>query len=109
LLGEFPARFPVFQWHGETFDLPNNAILLATSSEYPHQAFCCGNHTYAFQFHFEITKDMVQRWLSISKIDISKKRNILTNLPLFLPPINQLCRMFMEPFLDSIETLAIEA
>jgi GMP synthase (glutamine-hydrolysing) len=104
LLGKFPARFPVFQWHGETFDVPNNAILLATSREYPHQAFRYGKHTYAFQFHFEITKDMVQRWLSASEINISQKRNILTNLPSFLTPINRLCRMFMKPFLQSIET-----
>ena len=107
LLGKFPARFPVFQWHGETFDVPNNAILLATSLEYPHQAFRYGNHTYAFQFHFEITKDMIQRWLFTSEINMSQKRNVLTNLPLFLTPINRLCRMFMDHFLHSIETQKI--
>jgi GMP synthase (glutamine-hydrolysing) len=56
----------VFQWHGDTFDLPPGAVLLASSALYPHQAFRLGRAAYGFQFHFEVTeaiiRDWVQRW-----------------------------------------------
>jgi GMP synthase (glutamine-hydrolysing) len=56
----------VFQWHGDTFDLPPGATLLASSIRYPHQAFRVGRAAYGFQFHFEVTdaviRDWVQRW-----------------------------------------------
>ncbi len=56
----------VFQWHGDTFDLPPGATLLASSALYPHQAFRVGPAAYGFQFHFEVTdaiiRDWVQRW-----------------------------------------------
>jgi GMP synthase (glutamine-hydrolysing) len=105
-LQSFPPRFPVFQWHGETFDLPEDAVLLATAQDYPHQAFRFGELTYAFQFHIEVTKDMVQTWLADSDVEAAKKRSILSSLPLHLPAINQLCKRFMTPFLQSIELQA---
>ena len=52
----------VFQWHGDTFDLPSGATLLASSSLYPHQAFRVGRAAYGFQFHFEVTEAIVRDW-----------------------------------------------
>jgi len=105
-LGAFPALFPVFQWHSETFDLPKGAILLATAQDYPHQAFRFGDLTYAFQFHCEVTGNMVRSWLSGSEVDEAKQRSIVSSLRLQLPVVHQLCRNFMQSFLDSIERLS---
>ena len=44
---------PVFQWHGDTFTLPEGAELLASSSMYAHQAFRFGSRAYGLQFHVE--------------------------------------------------------
>jgi GMP synthase-like glutamine amidotransferase len=54
-----PAETEVFHWHGETFDLPEGATLLASSEATVCQAFNWGDNVYAFQFHLEVTKDMV--------------------------------------------------
>ena len=43
----------VFHWHGDTFGLPDHAVLLASSSAYTHQAFRVAN-AYGFQFHIEL-------------------------------------------------------
>ncbi|MBJ9984386.1 glutamine amidotransferase [Acinetobacter sp. S40] len=53
----------VLHWHGDTFDLPENATLLASSVLYPHQAFSIEQHVLALQFHIEVAEDMFERWL----------------------------------------------
>ena len=55
-------RETVFQWHGETFDLPAGANWLASSSSCPHQAFRMGSNVYALQFHLEVTPEMIADW-----------------------------------------------
>lgn len=49
----------VFQWHGDTFDLPPGAVHLARSQRYKHQAFRLGRRVYALQFHLECTLSTV--------------------------------------------------
>jgi GMP synthase-like glutamine amidotransferase len=99
----FPSPFPVFQWHGETFDLPEDAILLATAQDYPHQAFRYKDSIYAFQFHLEVTEEMIRTWLAESEVEKGKQQMIIASLHLHLPVIHTLCRNFMGSFLGSIE------
>ena len=54
---------PVLHWHGDTFDLPNGATLLASTQAIPHQAFSWGTHALGLQFHVEITATGMERWL----------------------------------------------
>ena len=56
------SREIVFHWHGETFDLPPGAELLASSELCRNQAFRLGDHAYALQFHLEVTPDMIADW-----------------------------------------------
>lgn len=102
----FPSTFPVFQWHSETFDLPDGAALLATSQDYPHQAFRFGDLTYAFQFHLEMTESMIRRWLEESEVQNAKKHGILSFMPFQLSLITQLCGRFLRSFVELIEIKA---
>src|ERR1035441_8740413 len=52
----------VFHWHGETFDLPPGAELLASSDLCRHQAYRIGERVYAIQFHLEVTPEMIADW-----------------------------------------------
>jgi GMP synthase-like glutamine amidotransferase len=61
LLAGFPDKFPVFQWHGDTFHLPEHARLLASSGVCPHQLFRLGKFV-GVQFHLELNAAAVQIW-----------------------------------------------
>ncbi len=54
---------PVLHWHGDTFDLPQGAALLASSEAYQNQAFSYGANAIAFQFHPEAGAIGFERWL----------------------------------------------
>lgn len=68
--GDIWRRFKVFQWHGETFDIPGGAVRLAGSALYPNQAFRYGHGVYALQFHPEVTKEMVYGWMEEDQADM---------------------------------------
>lgn len=69
----------VFQWHGDTFDLPSGAVRLASSELYPNQAFRFSDRVYALQFHIEVTPKIVFDWLKDEKgIDL-KDVNVQSN------------------------------
>ena len=53
----------VFQWHGETFDLPPGAEHLAYSSACRHQAFRVGKNVHGLQFHLEVTPGIIEAWV----------------------------------------------
>jgi GMP synthase-like glutamine amidotransferase len=65
LFAGLPDRFPVFQWHGDTFSIPSGANRLATSQTCQNQAFRFGfgGIAYALQFHVEVTPFMVEEWV----------------------------------------------
>ncbi len=63
LLGRLPRRQTVFQWHGDSFELPAGAVHLARSAACRNQTFRVGPAAYGLQFHLEITSSMVAEWL----------------------------------------------
>ncbi len=60
-----PRDLLTLQWHGETFDLPDGGVALASSSAYPNQAFRWGPHAYAIQFHLEVSTQMACDWSEV--------------------------------------------
>ncbi|OJF95137.1 type 1 glutamine amidotransferase [Pararhizobium antarcticum] len=62
LLGGISHSFPIFEWHSDTFTLPEGAVHLATNGTAAHQAFRIGRAAYGTQFHFEASKKVVDDW-----------------------------------------------
>ena len=67
---------PVLHWHGDTFDLPQGAELLASTTICRNQAFRYGKSVLAFQFHPEASAKNFERWLIGHAVEISSVRGL---------------------------------
>ncbi|HMK64184.1 MAG TPA: type 1 glutamine amidotransferase [Thermodesulfobacteriota bacterium] len=109
LFGMLDPYFLVFQWHGETFDLPTEAVCLAGNQAYPHQAFRYGNLAYGLQFHMEITKPMLKNWISSWAEEITEARpkvtgqGIMSEAKIYLDRVNRQARAIFQEFTRGAE------
>jgi len=62
LFHNLPYQFVSYQWHSDSFDIPESGVLLARTSACPNQAFRYDEKIYGVQFHPEVTEDIVREW-----------------------------------------------
>jgi len=96
----------LLHWHGDTFDLPTGAKLLASSSQYPHQVFSLGTSILALQCHPEVTLSGLEHWyvghcceLSHAGIDVQQLR---MQSKTHCPRLQAAAIAFWHDWLDSI-------
>lgn len=93
MLQHFGEKSTVFQMHGDTFDLPAGASLLARSEKCESQAFRYGERAYGLQFHLEVNQAMIQRFLENAENQTEllefagphTLRDLKENTPIHLP------------------------
>ncbi len=68
----YPEKIDVFHWHGDTFDLPPQATLLARSELY-NQAFRVGNRIVGIQCHLELTQEELKKWIDAYKGELASE------------------------------------
>lgn len=94
----------VFQWHGDTFTLPQDAVVLAHSDLYP-QAFRIGS-AYGLQFHLEVTTDMIKVWTEEYRNEIRRERieleRIIARNRNEIQELNKKCNLVWSNFSDII-------
>lgn len=62
VLGALGEHFPIFEWHVDSFTLPDDAVHLAQNDAAKNQAFRIGRAAYGMQFHFEANQSVVAYW-----------------------------------------------
>lgn len=104
---QFLKEIEVLHWHGDTFELPSNAELLASTINYPNQAFRIGKNILALQFHAEVAKESLEKWLighnselRNNNIDISALR--IDNQK-YATPLEQTSSQILEVFIKQLE------
>jgi GMP synthase-like glutamine amidotransferase len=103
---DLPKEVEVFQWHGDTFDIPKGAVRLASSELFPNQAFRIGENAYAFQFHIEVTGDIIKNWVEINEDELEgvkdyiDSREILAALERKAEKLRILADKIYEPLFD---------
>lgn len=90
----------VFQWHGDTFELPESAIILAKSDTYV-QAFRIKT-AIGIQFHIEVDESMIDEWIGVYSKEISDlnldKSNIISNQKKQILNLLILCKLIYKNF-----------
>ena len=76
ILKSLGATEKIFQWHGDTFNIPAGAVHLPASPLCVNQAFSYGEKIYGLQFHLEIDEAMILGWLKVpeNQREIAKLR-----------------------------------
>ncbi len=69
----------MFHWHGDTFDLPQDATLLASTDVCPHQIYSWGDSTLAFQCHPEVRARDLEKWFVGHAVEIAAASGV--NVP----------------------------
>ena len=86
----------VFQWHGESFELPGGAVLEYQGDDVQNQMFTLGSAT-GVQFHPEVTEGIIHDW---SQAAGQKKRDeILLQTSRYIRGSNRICRSIFNGFL----------
>jgi len=105
LFSNLPKKFPVFQWHEDTFEIPEKAKLLAISDPVLHQAFRYGENAYGLQFHLEVTRGMITKWMETyeeefegSQPPLLSKLKILSDTELKIEPYKKRGMRFLKNF-----------
>jgi GMP synthase-like glutamine amidotransferase len=99
LFKDFGKTFKVFQWHGDTFDLPKGAKQIASSDACLNQGFVIDNKVVGLQFHLEITVEGLEQMLEGAEdelIDapfIQKKDDILKNSHYIISTNNKMIKI----------------
>jgi len=70
LLKDSPPDLPLMQWHGDTFDLPEDAIPLSTRPDCPGQAFRIGEINWGLQFHLELDQPTLMNWAKLHAAEL---------------------------------------
>lgn len=107
IFSRLPQSLEVLHWHGDTFDLPKDAIHLAKSDRCENQAFRYGDNTFGLQFHLEVTPSMVTTWVRSSdgKKDIRNAgmtgKDILQKTPQAFENLKPIADSFFTNYLES--------
>jgi GMP synthase (glutamine-hydrolysing) len=109
-----PDKTRVLHWHGDSFDLPKGATLLASTERYRHQAFALGDTALALQFHPEVTAKGLERWFvghtceiaALPGIDVKILREATLR---YAPALARQGKAFFEAWLDTMGFAAATA
>ncbi|MCX7354630.1 MAG: gamma-glutamyl-gamma-aminobutyrate hydrolase family protein [Alphaproteobacteria bacterium] len=101
--GVLDAPHVFYQWHCEGFEVPACAKLLATGDAFPNQAFRVDGNVYGLQFHPEVTKPIMARWISdsvnIHRPEAQPGEQQLVAAEIYDPPVEDWTRAFLEAWI----------
>lgn len=96
LLAGVPASFTAFHWHGDVFEVPQNAIPLLGSDITPCQGFRFGPRTWALLCHLEVTSESVQAMIRSFPDELTaagvNTPNLLTQTATYSPELSAISK-----------------
>jgi GMP synthase-like glutamine amidotransferase len=99
LFNHFDNTYTVFHWHGDTFDLPATAQLIASTTACSHQAFLIGSTVIGLQFHFEMNEKVIADMLLHDGHELEEKGNYILSATKIKEQIHYLIQNRKDMFL----------
>ena len=98
----------MFHWNGDTFVLPDNAVLLASTGSYPHQVFIWNDVVLAFQCLPEGRIRDLENWFIGHAVEIAttpgvNARPLGTDTLKYGPALEKYGRLCLEEWLTSLK------
>lgn len=100
---EFPDSFRVFQWHGDTFDLPGGAKIIYSSEKYENQAFVY-DKAIGLQFHLEVRLKDLTNWATTYQDELKSEGIDLSQFFSINPQEEERLKMLSEKLIKSLIT-----
>lgn len=104
LFSDFQSKSTVFQWHGDTFDIPSGAKRIASSEACENQGFIYGDNVAAFQFHLEMNVSGIDKLIANCGHELVKAPYIQTEEELrkedYLTTSNEMMINFLNKFVS---------
>jgi GMP synthase (glutamine-hydrolysing) len=97
---------PVLHWHYDVVDAPTGATVLASTAETPNQAMRVGDSIFTTQFHVEVDRHMLDRWLAVDEmadeLEPPIRGTILADFDVAAPQMRTIANRAFTDFADAI-------
>lgn len=109
-----PDKFRAFHWHGDTFDVPKGALMLASSELFPNQVIKVGPSAYGIQFHLEVTERMIREWIEVNEEELAAlsgkvdPKAIIAETPSRIEELGRMGSALAAKFMRMVEKQALE-
>jgi GMP synthase-like glutamine amidotransferase len=96
-------EFVSFQWHNDSFAIPEEAVRLASSPACPNQAFRVGSRVWGTQFHPEVDERIVREWSSWTPETAARTEVFVSDYRHREDDYRRVCRHMVANFLEAAE------
>ncbi len=109
IFGRMPATFEALHWHGDTFDMPQGALHIASSSGCANQAFIFDNRIVGFQFHIESTRQGLENLIKncgdelLTEGEYIQRPEVLLEDNHDFDAMNRVLFIFLDDFTDYLQ------
>ena len=107
VFGKSGTAQPVLHWHHDIAELPDGAVLLASTQQTPNQAFRYGDNVFSTQFHVEVDRRMLDQWLAVDEmvddIDPNGRATLATEFTAAAPAMREIAEHAFTSFARGVE------
>jgi GMP synthase (glutamine-hydrolysing) len=97
---------PVLHWHHDVAEAPDGATVLASTDQTPNQAFRLGDQVFSAQFHVEVDRHMLDRWLAVDQmadeLDPSTRLTIQADFDASAVRMREMANRAISDFTDAV-------